>query len=83
MSDFQNATWSVIQLDYANAFIPDVRLNGGDENGRIIRVQLLDNGVPVDDASVEVLLCWNRQPGVLIGDRVKMEAKDSDDGRIW
>lgn len=83
MSDFQNATWSVIQLDYANAFIPDVRLNGGDENGRIIRVQLLDNGVPVDDATVEVFLCWNRQPGVLIGDRVKMESKDSDDGRIW
>lgn len=83
MSDFQNATWSVIQLDYANAFIPDIRLNGGDENGRIIRVQLLDNGVPVDDASVEVFLCWNKQPGVLIGDRVKMEAKDSDDGRIW
>lgn len=83
MSDFQNVTWSVIQLDYANAFIPDIRLNGGDENGRIIRVQLLDNGVPVDDASVEVFLCWNKQPGVLIGDRVKMEAKDSDDGRIW
>lgn len=83
MSDFQNATWSVIQLDYANAFIPDVRLNGGDENGRIIRVQLLDNGVPVDDSTVEVFLCWNKQPGVLIGDRVKMEAKDSDDGRIW
>lgn len=83
MSDFQNATWSVIQLDYANAFIPDIRLNGGDDNGRIIRVQLLDNGVPVDDASVEVFLCWNKQPGVLIGDRVKMEAKDSDDGRIW
>lgn len=83
MSDFQNATWSVIQLDYANAFIPDVRLNGGDENGRIIRVQLLDNGVPVDDSTVEVFLCWNRQPGVLIGDKVKMEAKDSDDGRIW
>ena len=83
MSDFQNVTWSVIQLDYANAFIPDVRLNGGDENGRIIRVQLLDNGVPVDDSTVEVFLCWNQQPGVLIGDRVKMEAKDSDDGRIW
>lgn len=83
MSDFQNATWSVIQLDYANAFIPDVRLNSGDENGRIIRVQLLDNGVPVDDATVEVFLCWNTQPGVLIGDRVKMESKDSDDGRIW
>lgn len=83
MSDFQNATWNVIQLDYANAFIPDVRLNGGDENGRIIRVQLLDNGVPVDDTSVEVFLCWNTQPGVLIGDHVKMESKDSDDGRIW
>lgn len=83
MSDFQNATWNVIQLDYANAFIPDVRLNGGDENGRIIRVQLLDNGVPVDDTTVEVFLCWNTQPGVLIGDHVKMEAKDSDDGRIW
>lgn len=83
MSDFQNVTWSVIQLDYANAFIPDVRLNGGDETGRIIRVQLLDNGMPVDDSTVEVFLCWNKQPGVLIGDRVKMEAKDSEDGRIW
>lgn len=83
MSDFQNATWSVIQLDYANAFIPDVRLNGGDDNGRIVRVQLLDNGVPVDDSTVEVFLCWNKQPGVLIGDRVKMESKDSDDGRVW
>lgn len=83
MSDFQNATWSMIQLDYANAFIPDVRLNGGDENGRIIRVQLLDNGVPVDGSTVEVFLCWNRQPGVLIGDKVKMESKDSDDGCFW
>lgn len=83
MSDFTSVTRSIIQLDYANAFIPDVRLNGGDENGRIIRVQLLDNGVPVDDSTVEVFLCWNKQPGVLIGDRVKMEAKDSDDGRIW
>ena len=83
MSDFRSVTRSVIELDYANAFIPDVRLNGGDENGRIIRVQLLDNGVPVDDSTVEVFLCWNKQPGVLIGDRVKMEAKDSDDGRIW
>lgn len=83
MSDFTSVTRSIIQLDYANAFIPDVRLNGGDENGRIIRVQLLDNGVPVDGSTVEVFLCWNKQPGVLIGDRVKMEAKDSDDGRIW
>lgn len=83
MSDFRSVTRSVIELDYANAFIPDVRLNGGDENGRIIRVQLLDNGVPVDDSTVEVFLCWNRQPGVLIGDSVKMEAKDSDNGRIW
>lgn len=83
MSDFTSVTRSIIQLDYANAFIPDVRLNGGDENGRIIRVQLLDNGVPVDDSTVEVLLCWNKQPGVLIGDRVKMEAKDSNNGRIW
>lgn len=83
MSDFRSVTRSVIELDYANAFIPDVRLNGGDENGRIIRVQLLDNGVPVDDTTVEVFLCWNKQPGVLIGDRVKMEAKDSDNGRVW
>lgn len=83
MSDFTSVTRSIIQLDYANAFIPDVRLNGGDENGRIIRVQLLDNGVPIDDTSLEVFLCWNKQPGVLIGDHVKMEAKDSDDGRIW
>lgn len=83
MSDFTSVTRSIIQLDYANAFIPDVRLNGGDENGRIICVQLLDNGVPVDDSTVEVFLCWNRQPGVLIGDSVKMEAKDSDNGRIW
>lgn len=83
MSDFHSVTRSVIELDYANAFIPDIRLNGGDENGRIICVQLLDNGVPVDDSTVEVFLCWNRQPGVLIGDRVKMEAKDSDNGRVW
>lgn len=83
MSDFTSVTRSIIQLDYANSFIPDVRLNGGDENGRTICVQLLDNGVPVDDSTVEVFLCWNRQPGVLIGDSVKMEAKDSDNGRIW
>ena len=49
MSDFQNVTRSVIQLDYANALLPDVRLHGGDANGRIIRVQLLDNGVPDND----------------------------------
>lgn len=83
MSDFQNVTVAPILLDYANAFIPDVRLHGGDASGRIIRVQLLDNGVPVDDSNIEVYLTYNWQLGVLIGGRVKMAAADSPDGRVW
>ncbi|EPI62378.1 hypothetical protein HMPREF1578_00102, partial [Gardnerella pickettii JCP8017B] len=39
MTSYKDATVSIIHLDYANAFIPDVRLNGGDEDGRTICVQ--------------------------------------------
>lgn len=83
MSDFRSVTRSIIQLDYANAFIPDVRLNGGDENGRTICVQPCNDGVPIDDESVEVWLAYNPQPGVLLGGRVKMERKQSPEGVVY
>lgn len=83
MSDFTSVTRSIIQLDYANAFIPDVRLNGGDENGRTICVQPCNDGAPIDDESVEVWLAYNPQPGVLLGGRVKMERKQSPEGVVY
>lgn len=83
MSDFTSVTRSIIQLDYANAFIPDVHLNGGDENGRTICVQPCNDAVPIDDESVEVWLAYNPQPGVLLGGRVKMERKQSPEGVVY
>lgn len=83
MSDFTSVTRSIIQLDYANAFIPDVRLNGGDENGRTVCVQPCNDGVPIDDENVEVWLAYNPQPGVLLGGRVRMERKQSPEGVVY
>ena len=83
MSDYTSVTRSIIQLDYANAFIPNVRLSGGDENGRTICVQPCNDGVPIDDENVEVWLAYNPQPGVLLGGRVKMERKQSPEGAVY
>lgn len=83
MTSYKDATVSIIHFDYANAFIPDVRLSGGDENGRTICVQPCNDGVPIDDESVEVWLAYNPQPGVLLGGRVKMERKQSPEGVVY
>lgn len=46
LDSFREATGEPIQLDLANGYIADIRLNAGDINGRTITVELTDNGTP-------------------------------------
>ena len=46
LDSFREATGEPIQLDLANGYIADIRLNAGDNNGRTITVELTDNGTP-------------------------------------
>ena len=43
---FRTASGDPLKLDFANDYVPDVRLNAGDINGRTITVELTDNGTP-------------------------------------
>ena len=47
LDSFREAAGEPIQLDLANGYIADVRLNSGDVNGRTITVELTDNGTPI------------------------------------
>lgn len=71
--DLRSATETPISIDYANSWIPDVRLNGGDREGRTITVAVTDGGIPITDASgLTAKLLYNTGPGVKLGDRVDM-----------
>ena len=83
MTSYKDATVSIIHLDYANAFIPDIRVNAGDKQGRIINVQLLNNGVPVDSENISVNLVYNQQLGVLMGGKVAMSKQATENGIIY
>lgn len=83
MTSYKDATVSIIHLDYANAFIPDIRVNAGDKQGRIINVQLLNNGVPVDSENISVNLVYNQQLGVLMGGKVAMSKQATDNGIVY
>lgn len=75
LDSFREATGEPIQLDLANGYIADIRLNAGDVNGRTITVELTDNGIPITDTTgITVALAYNTTPGSGLGDRVSMPA---------
>ena len=64
LDSFREATGEPIQLDLANGYIADIRLNAGDINGRTITVELTDNGTPITDTTgITVALAYNTSPG--------------------
>lgn len=72
---FRTASGDPLKLDFANAYVPDVRLNAGDINGRTITVELTDNGTPITDTTgITCALAYNTTPGSGLGDRVSMPA---------
>ena len=73
LDSFREATGEPIQLDLANGYIADIRLNAGDINGRTITVELTDNGTPITTtAEITCALDYNTSPGSSLGDRVTM-----------
>ena len=73
LDSFREAAGEPIQLDLANGYIADVRLNSGDINGRTITVELTDNGTPITTTTgITAALAYNTSPGSDIGDRVTM-----------
>jgi hypothetical protein len=73
LDSFREATGEPIQLDLANGYIADIRLNAGDVNGRTITVELTDNGTPITTtAEITCALAYNTSPGSSLGDRVTM-----------
>lgn len=70
---FRTASGDPLKLDFANDYVPDVRLNAGDVNGRTITVELTDNGTPITTtAEITCALAYNTSPGSSLGDRVTM-----------
>lgn len=63
-----------VPLDMANSYIPDVRLNAGDINGRTIRAVITDQGLNIAATGLTVKLAYNAHPGQALGDRVEMTA---------
>ena len=75
LDSFREATGEPIQLDLANGYIADIRLNAGDNNGRTITVELTDNGTPITSTDgITCALAYNTAPGSGLGDRVSMPA---------
>ena len=75
LDSFREATGEPIQLDLANGYLADIRLNAGDVTGRTITVELTDNGTPITDTTgITVALAYNTSPGSGLGDRVSMPA---------
>lgn len=75
LDSFREAAGEPIQLDLANGYIADIRLNAGDINGRTITVELTDNGTPITGTTgITVALAYNTTPGSGLGDRVSMPA---------
>ena len=75
LDNFREATGEPIQLDLANGYIADIRLNAGDVNGRTITVELTDNGTPITSTDgITCALAYNTTPGSGLGDRVSMPA---------
>ena len=50
-------------LDLTNDYVPPIRLNAGDMNGRILKFNVTDGGEDVDDLNgLSARLTWNRDP---------------------
>ncbi len=75
LDSFREAAGEPIQLDLANGYIADIRLNAGDNNGRTITVELTDNGTPITSTDgITCALAYNTSPGLGLGDRINMPA---------
>ena len=59
-----------LDLDAVNTWVPDVRLNAGDVNGRLIRIALSDHGAPVAADGLTARLLYNTDGK--LGDRIDM-----------
>nr|DAM13813.1 MAG TPA: BppU domain protein [Caudoviricetes sp.] len=59
-----------LDLDAVNTWVPDVRLNAGDVNGRLIRIALSDHGAPVAADGLTARLLYNTDGR--LGDRIDM-----------
>ncbi len=83
LDSFREATGEPIQLDLANGYIADIRLNAGDINGRTITVELTDNGTPITTtAEITCALDYNTSPGSSLGDRVTMSPVSGAAGHV-
>ncbi|WEV59666.1 hypothetical protein OZX67_03775 [Bifidobacterium sp. ESL0728] len=72
-----------ITLDRANDWIPPVRLNAGDVQGRVLRVAVTDGGVPVTDTGISARILFNASPSTDSGGYVTMERDTEADGLVF
>lgn len=76
LDSFRSAFGSPVRIGNANAWLPDVRLNGGDDNGRLITVEITDNGVPVEPDGITAALLYNTSNDPADGASIPMNAVD-------
>ncbi|MBW3093118.1 BppU family phage baseplate upper protein [Bifidobacterium sp. 82T10] len=68
-----------LTLDSANDWLPSIRLNAGDEQGRKLRVAVTDQGVPVPATGLTASLQYNLNPGTDLGFEEPMTAVSGAD----
>ncbi|MCO6558475.1 MAG: hypothetical protein J6575_03440 [Bifidobacterium sp.] len=72
-----------ITLDRANDWIPPVRLNAGDVDGRVLRVTVTDDGIPVSDDDITARLMFNANPASGSGGYVTMQRDTAAQGLVF
>ncbi|KFI44693.1 BppU family phage baseplate upper protein [Bifidobacterium biavatii] len=68
-----------LTLDSANDWLPAIRLNAGDEQGRKLRVAVTDQGVPIPATGLTASLQYNLNPGQDLGFEEPMTAVSGAD----
>lgn len=56
-----------VAVDTANDWLPDIRLSAGDEQGRVLRAVVTDDGAPLDPNGLTATLQYNPSPGQGLG----------------
>ena len=81
----ENFRTNVITIDQANQWNAPVRLNQDDFAGRVIRVRVTDNGMPVDRGTLRARLKYNTEPSNphAVGDFRMMNAVDGEPTATW
>lgn len=72
-----------VTLDRANDWIPPIRLNAGDVDGRVLRVSVTDDGVPVTDTGISARLVFNASPATDSGGYVTMDRDPGAQGLVF